>query len=222
MVLILVFLGPPGAGKGTIAQRIAEKLGLKHIATGDLLRKEVALNTELGQKARPIMLRGELVPDELVTAVLEERLGQKDVKGGFILDGYPRTIGQVGLLEGILKKDGKKLSAVLYISARDDTIIRRLSNRRQCKKCGKVYNLVTMPPKEAGKCDVCGGELFQRADDQPETIKNRLEVYEERTRPIIEHYREKGLLREVDCDGPLEENLKNVAAALQGIKTASS
>ncbi len=213
----LVFLGPPGAGKGTIANRIAAKFNLPHISTGDLLRKEVAAETEVGKKAKGEMLRGELVNDELVTAVLRKRLSQGDAAKGFILDGYPRTMKQVELLENALKEIGEKLDVVLHIDASQKTIIKRLSNRRQCKRCGKLYNLVSLPPKNKGRCDVCQGELFQRKDDEQEAIKKRLQAYGQRTKPIISYYKEKGLLREVDCNGEIEENLLNAEEALKGI-----
>ena len=214
MPLNLVFLGPPGAGKGTIASRVCQKLGISHIATGDLLRKEIGLGSKFGKKAGPIMNKGELVADKLVTEVLRKRLAEE--KGeGFILDGYPRTLKQVDLLEDLLQELGVELDAVFYTHASEETIVERLGNRRQCSKCSTVYNLTTLPPKDASKCDKCGAELFQREDDKPELVRKRLQIYKEKTEPIIDYYSKNELLRKVDCNGSLEENMQNVYKLLE-------
>lgn len=192
----IVLLGPPGAGKGTQAALLAERLGLRHISTGEILREEVEHGTELGRKARAYMDRGELVPDELVIAMLRGRL---DSDSGFILDGFPRTVSQAEALEGLARLD-----RVLNIRLSEEEVVRRLSARRVCKGCGRNYNLISNPPKVAGRCDACGGELFQRDDDKPEVIRRRYQVYEAETAPLKDFYRKRGLLVEVEGARPIE------------------
>ncbi|MFA4855000.1 MAG: adenylate kinase [archaeon] len=218
MVLRLVFLGPPGAGKGTIAQRLCESHGLTQISTGDLLREEAASGTELGNKLKAIMASGQYADDCLVAQLVENKLRALGKKKGFILDGFPRTSAQAEMLEGILEKLGLKLSAAFDVEASDKTIIERLSGRRSCGKCGKIYHVKNIPPKVAGKCDACGSSLVQRDDDKPETVKKRLETYREKTAPLVKYYREKGLLKVIDANGEIEENMKNVKKTLRGIE----
>jgi len=186
----IILLGPPGAGKGTQAKRIVEKTGLLHLSTGDILRDEVARGTELGKQAKAYMDRGDLVPDELIIGMIRGRIENAD---GFILDGFPRTVAQAEALERITPVD-----VVIDIELERDEVIRRLSSRRVCRNCGKIYNLISNPPKLDGKCDACGGELYQRDDDRPEVIENRYDVYTSSTAPLIEFYRSRGLLVEVD------------------------
>ena len=186
----IILLGPPGAGKGTQAKRIVEKTGLLHLSTGDILRDEVARGTELGKQAKAYMDRGDLVPDELIIGMIRGRIENAD---GFILDGFPRTVAQAEALEQITPVD-----VVIDIELERDEVIRRLSSRRVCRNCGKIYNLISNPPKVDGKCDACGGELYQRDDDRPEVIENRYDVYTSSTAPLIEFYRSRGLLVEVD------------------------
>lgn len=192
----IVLLGPPGAGKGTQAALLAERLGLQHISTGEILREEVELKTELGKKAKAYMDRGELVPDELVIEMLRGRL---DSDSGFILDGFPRTVSQAEALEGMVRLD-----RVLNIRLSEEEVVRRLSARRVCKGCGRNYNLIFNPPKVEGRCDACGGELFQRDDDKPEVIRRRYQVYEAETAPLKDFYRKRGLLVEVEGARPIE------------------
>ncbi len=196
-----VFLGPPGVGKGTYASRIAPKLGIAHISTGDMFREEAERGTALGDRIKAIMAKGELVPDEIVIEALKERLKRDDCRHGFILDGFPRTIEQADALGAMFKVD-----AVLNIHMPKDVLIEKISARRVCRECGDIYNVadiqrdgIDMPPmlpKAEGKCDKCGGELYQRADDKPDVIRERLENYEEQTKPLIEYYRKKGILRD--------------------------
>ncbi|MCD6381521.1 MAG: adenylate kinase [Candidatus Aenigmarchaeota archaeon] len=203
----LVLLGPPGSGKGTYSSRLAKELGIPHISTGDLLREEVSKGSELGKKAKEYMDKGELVPNEIVLEILKQRLQQPDCEKGFILDGFPRNLEQAKILDEITEID-----KVIYLDVPDEIIIERLSNRRICKKCGAIYNLKTMPPKVPGKCDICGGELYQREDDKPEVVKNRLVVYRENTTPLINYYKEKGILVEfkIEHEIPVEEGIKKI------------
>ena len=212
MALHLIIFGSPGAGKGTQADRIARKFGVPHIATGDLLRDAVARGTELGVKAREFMERGQLVPDELVVGMIEERLRRLDCKRGFVLDGFPRTLAQAKALDEILKKLEARIDAVINLETSEGEIVKRLSNRRVCRVCGAVYHLIFNPPKNSERCDRCGGELYQREDDREEVIKRRIQVYQMQTRSIIEYYQERGVLITVDGN-------RSIGKLLEGIKS---
>ncbi|MBE8540306.1 adenylate kinase [Geoglobus acetivorans] len=214
----LILLGPPGAGKGTQAKRIVEKYGIPQISTGDMLRDAVAKGTELGKKAKEYMDKGELVPDEVVIGIVKERLMQPDCENGFILDGFPRTINQAEALDDILDEMNRKIDAVINIAVPDEEILKRIVYRRICKECGAVYNLIYSPPKVDGKCDKCGGDLYQRDDDKEETVKERLRVYREQTAPLIDYYSRKGSLQNVDGTKNIEEVWSQIVALLEGIK----
>ncbi len=193
-----IFLGAPGAGKGTQAELLSWKLNIPHISTGDILRDEVKKGTLLGEKVMAFMSKGELVPDGLILEVVKKRLKEKDCKEGFILDGFPRTLVQAESLDKLLNEIDKKIDRVIKIKVSDETIIKRLSARLVCELCGADYNLETRSPKEAGRCDLCGGELEQRIDDKKEVILNRLEVYERQTQPLESYYQGQGKLIEID------------------------
>lgn len=194
----LILLGPPGAGKGTQAARITEKYNIPQISTGDIFREHIKKGTELGQKAQEYMNRGELVPDCLVITIAIKRIKEPDCKNGFLFDGFPRTIEQAQALDDYLARYHKKIDHVLYVYAEPELIMKRMSGRVVCRNCGASYHIITLPPKKEGICDLCGGELFHREDDKPETVKHRMEVYEAQTRPLIEYYKEKGLLVPLD------------------------
>jgi adenylate kinase len=196
----LILLGPPGAGKGTQAVRLAELLGVPSISTGDLLRDHVQLGTALGRKARAYMDRGEYVPDDLVVAMVLERLEDPDAQKGFILDGFPRTVAQAESLEGSLAEGGRPLSAVLVFRIGDETAIKRLSGRWTCPACKRTYNVHFKPPVDDRLCDADGTPLTRRSDDDEITVRRRLEVYREETEPLVTFYRRRGLLREVDAE----------------------
>jgi adenylate kinase len=210
----LVLLGPPGAGKGTQAERLVDDFELPYYSTGNILRDAVEQETELGLKAKEFMDAGDLVPDELICAVIEERLDSGEADDGFLLDGFPRTVGQAEMLESALDKRGRSLTAVLLIDAPDDEVVRRLSGRRTCVKNGHVYHVEFDPPKNEGVCDQDGSRLVQRDDDKPETVKKRLEVYHEQTEPLIEWYEERGLLRRFDGTRSPEEVHSHIRATL--------
>jgi adenylate kinase len=216
--MIIVLLGPPGAGKGTHAKALGIRLGLAHISTGDILRQNVAGNTPLGQQARDYMSRGALVPDELVTRMLIERFAEPDIKKGFILDGYPRTIKQAEDLDGILKTKNTAINFALYLDTSDAVIIQRLSGRRICPKCGAIFHLTNMPPKQDMLCDHCGTALYQRNDDKEETIKKRIEVYQQESAPLIDYYRAKQKLRRLNADGAAEVILEEIVRMSQGLE----
>jgi adenylate kinase len=190
----LIIFGPPGAGKGTYAAKIAQKLRISVISTGDIFREEVQRNTELGKKVAEFLRRGDLVPDAIVTDVLAKKIRMPESKQGFILDGYPRTIEQAKSLDTITKID-----AIIRLLVPEWIIIERLSNRRVCKKCGAIYNLKYLKPKKPGVCDKCGGNLFQREDDKPKVIRERLKVYEAQTQPLIEYYKDKLPILSIEC-----------------------
>ena len=190
----IILLGPPGAGKGTYASRLTMRLKIPHISTGDMVRDEIKAKTDIGKAIKEYSDRGELVPDEIIINLLKKRIEQSDCKGGFILDGFPRTLSQVEALEGITPIDH-----VININVLDDIIIQRLSNRLICKRCGAIYNRLTLKPERDGICDKCGGELYTREDDKPEVVQERLNIYREQTEPLTDYYRERGLLKDVSC-----------------------
>lgn len=205
--MILVFLGPPGAGKGTQAKLLSQRMGFLHLSTGDLLREAVKNQTPLGRKAKEYMDRGELVPDELIVQLIEETL-PKD--GNVILDGFPRTVNQALALEEMLKVKGEKISKVLFFDVPDEVIVDRLSGRRVCSKCGAVYHVKYNPPKVEGVCDLCGGTLVQRNDDKEEVVRKRLEVYRKQTQPLVEFYQERGIIYKLDAGKGVEELFEEV------------
>lgn len=211
----LVLLGPPGAGKGTHARILSEEYGAAHLATGDILRRHIREQTELGKRAKKIIDRGELVSDQLVNELMARELEELGESRGVILDGYPRTVGQAEALDGFLSRRKESLTSALYFKTSVEVIIDRLSGRRACPRCGANYHIRNIPPKTEGICDRCGEKLVLRKDDQPETVRHRLEVYEKETAPLLEYYRKRGLLDEVpgDYDVPrLQEVLKQMLA----------
>jgi adenylate kinase len=212
--LNLVLLGPPGAGKGTQAERLVEDFGLPYYATGIILREAVAQGTELGNEARGYMDNGELVPDELINNVIAERLDSGEADDGFLLDGFPRTIGQAEMLEETLNGRGRELTAALLIEVSDEDVVQRLSGRRTCAKGGHVYHVDFDPPKNEGVCDQDGSRLIQRDDDKPETVRKRLSVYHDQTEPLIEWYGDKGLLRRFDGTRTPDEVHDRIRATL--------
>ena len=194
----LILLGPPGAGKGTQATRIVEKYKVPNISTGDIFRENIKNNTSLGQKAQEYMNKGELVPDQLVVDIALDRLGKDDCKNGFLLDGFPRTVFQAEALDKFLKDKGKGIDLVINIEVEDKMLIERLDARRVCPTCAATYNVIGMPPKKEGICDKCNDTLIQRKDDKKETVGNRIKVYHEQTSPLIDYYKEKGLIKDFD------------------------
>ena len=206
----IILLGPPGAGKGTVAKVLTRYDGSVQISTGDILRSAVAEGTELGKQAETAMKAGNLVTDELVMGIMEQRLQQDDCKKGYLLDGFPRTIPQAQALQALLQKLGEKLDAVLELDIARDVIIERLTTRRTCTNCGEIYNIKSKPPKLEGICDVCGSEIVQRDDETETAISNRLQVYSDQTAPLADFYRQQGLLLSVQTSdsGPVLEALK--------------
>ncbi len=214
----IILLGEPGAGKGTYSAEMVKKYGIPQISTGDMLRAAVKAGTTLGRQAQEFMKKGELVPDSVVIGLIRERIQQSDATQGFILDGFPRTVPQAESLEKTLEGMGITLSTVLKIEVSKALLLKRLTGRRVCPNCGATYNIDTMRPQKEGICDKCGKELVQRPDDRPETIENRLTIYQKDTAPLIEFYEKKGLLKRVDCEGEYEEVLERLFSALE--KTA--
>jgi len=214
MLKCIVLLGPPGAGKGTQAQVVAEKLGSVHISSGDLFREHLRNNSELGQQARSYIDCGELVPDDLTISMVRERLSLEDCQSGALLDGFPRTPAQAEALADVLEDLDGEVSSVPYISVSTEVLIARLSGRWTCKEAGHIYHELHNPPKTAGICDYDGSELYQREDDKVETVKRRIQVYLNQTEPLIEYYRDRGLLVEVEGDQPINEVTESLFMAL--------
>lgn len=198
LLMKIIMLGAPGAGKGTQAKKIAEKYTIPHISTGDIFRANIKNGTELGQKAKTYMDQGLLVPDELVVDLVVDRLKQEDCSNGYVLDGFPRTIPQAEALDQALAAIHEAVDYAINVEVPDENIVSRMSGRRACVNCGGTYHIVTVPPKHEGICDVCGGKLILRDDDAPETVQKRLKVYHEQTQPLIDYYAKKNILKEVD------------------------
>lgn len=217
MARFIVLLGPPGAGKGTQAKIIAEKHGLVHVSSGDLFRENLKAQTELGQKAQTFMNRGELVPDDVTIAMIRERLNCPDCKNGALLDGFPRTPAQADALNEMLKEFHGKVDLVPYISVPSEVLVERLGGRWTCRAAGHVYHEKFNPPIKAGVCDFDGSELYQRDDDKPETVARRIKVYFEQTSPLIEYYRSRGLLAEIDGTLPIDEVTVKMLAAIEKV-----
>jgi adenylate kinase len=211
----LVLVGPPGAGKGTQAQFISSNLSIPKISTGDIFRYNVSTGTELGRQAKAFMDKGDLVPDEVTIAMVSSRLQEDDAQVGFLLDGFPRNVPQAETLKKMLAEWDARLDIVLELVVDDDEVVRRLSGRRTCRKCGRIWHVVFDPPARQGICDECGGELFQRDDDQEETIRHRLDVYQQQTRPLIAYYADDGTLLGIDATGPVEEITDRAMSALR-------
>jgi adenylate kinase len=210
----VIFLGPPGAGKGTQAMRIAQAYGVPHLSTGDMLREHVSRGTELGRQAKPIMERGELVPDEIVLGMVEERISRPDCANGFVFDGFPRTLPQAQALDRILERRRFGRPVVIHLVVDYDGLLKRLTGRRTCSVGGEIYNIYEHPPKVADRCDNDGGELIQRPDDRPEVIRERLNAYDRQTKPLVEYYRQRGVLEEVNGSAGIDEVNSAVVAVL--------
>jgi adenylate kinase len=214
----LVLMGLPGAGKGTQAEKIVNKYGIPHISTGDMFRAAMKEETELGLKAKSYMDKGELVPDEVTIGIVRERLSKQDCESGFLLDGFPRTVPQAEALEEILSDLNKKIDYVINIDVDQDILMERLTGRRICKNCGATYHLVFNPPAKENVCDRCGGELYQRADDNAETVQTRLEVNIKQSQPLLNFYESKGYLRNIDGQQDIKKVFADVDQLLGGLK----
>ncbi|WP_022670793.1 adenylate kinase [Hippea alviniae] len=212
--MILILLGAPGVGKGTQGVLISKEYGIPQISTGDILRKEVKEETELGKKAKQYMDKGELVPDDIIIDMMEKRIKEDDCKNGFILDGFPRTTTQAEAFDEMLKKNSLSLDKVLLIDVPEEEIVERLTGRRVCPNCGAVYHIKNNPPKQEGICDKCGSKLIQRDDDTEEVVRNRLEVYKKSTMPLVEYYEKQGKLVKIDGTGRIEEIFERIKKAL--------
>ena len=213
-MLRTILLGPPGAGKGTQAVKIVEKYGVPHISTGDIFRENIKNGTELGKKAQEYMNKGELVPDDLVIDLATSRLLEPDCANGFLLDGFPRTVYQAEKLDEVLAAHDSKIDVVLDIAVEKEELITRLTGRRVCKTCGASFHVVSVPPKQEGICDFCGGELIQRADDNLETVTNRIEVYEAQTMPLVDYYENAGNIAHINGAASLEDVFGDIVKAI--------
>lgn len=214
MGLNLIMLGAPGSGKGTQAQCVSQKYKIPQISTGDILRSAVSMGTEMGLKAKSYMEQGKLVPDEVVVGIVKDRLRGSDCLRGFVLDGFPRTVMQAEALAAVLRNMERRLTHVFSIEVDREELIKRLSGRRTCRNCQTMYHLRYNPPKKEGVCDICGGELYQREDDKEETIKARLEIYDDQTAPLVEYYQRRGLLRPIDGVGEVDEIFKRIVQVI--------
>jgi adenylate kinase len=211
--LRVIFLGPPGAGKGTQAQALAKEWGVPHVATGDMLREAVAAQAPLGLEAKRHMDAGALVPDDVVIGLVGERLTQPDARAGVVLDGFPRTVAQAEALDALFARTGLTLDRVIFFDVSRAELLRRLTGRRVCRACGRTFHLVSAPPKVAGKCDVCGGELYQRTDDSEATVGTRLDVYEKQTSPLLDYYRSRNLLATIAGEGSVAQVAEAIRSA---------
>jgi adenylate kinase len=210
----LIFLGPPGAGKGTQARLVARRVGIPQISTGDILREAIAAKTRLGLEAQRYVSSGELVPDAVMIEIVAERVQQPDTVGGFILDGFPRTIAQAEALDAVLARLDRHLDRVVYFAASDATLIRRLAGRRVCRAAGHIYNIDSSPPESPGVCDIDGSPLYAREDDRPDTVRRRLVVYQEQTEPLLAFYQNRGLFTTIDAEGDVEETYRKLSGTL--------
>ena len=213
----LVLMGLPGAGKGTQAEKIVAAYGIPHISTGDMFRAAMREGTPLGLQAKQYMDRGDLVPDEVTIGIVRERLSKDDCQNGFLLDGFPRTVAQAEALETMLADIGRKLDYVIHIDVRQDVLMERLTGRRICRNCGATYHLVFHPPAKPGVCDKCGGELYQRADDNEATVANRLEVNMKQMKPLVDFYEQKGYLRNINGEQDMEKVFADIRELLGGL-----
>lgn len=214
----VIFLGPPGAGKGTQAKELAEKHGVPHLSTGDMLREHVSQGTPLGLEARPIMARGDLVPDSLILKMIRERIERPDCSHGFVFDGFPRTVAQAQYLSVLLRTHGYRAALVVYFAIDPALVLRRITGRRMCKLGGEIYNIYERPPKVEGRCDNDGGELEQRPDDREEIVGPRLQAYEKQTKPLVAYYRRLGRLHDVDAAKSVEEVTQRILEIVRGAR----
>lgn len=219
MALVLVFMGPPGAGKSTMAKKLVSDYGLAHFSTGDIIREKIASDPEFKAEFEALIKAGKLLDDERTKQLLLEKIKASDISNGFILDGYPRTVNQAKDLEEILKELGLELNGVIYFSLPEDVAVERLTQRLQCPKCGKIYNLASVRPKVDNICDDCGAKLVARSDDEAESIRTRFREYEAKTKPVVEYYREQGLLYEIDVNDTVEANYKKLKDLVEKIKS---
>ncbi len=210
----LILLGPPGAGKGTQAKMLMDKYDIPQISTGDILRAAVKDGTEMGRQAKEYMDAGKLVPDEVIIGIVKDRLKEDDCQNGYMLDGFPRTVPQAEALDAMLKEMDSKIDHVISIEVPDEELIERLTGRRTCRECGSGFHLKFDPPKTEGVCDKCGGELYQRDDDNVETVTNRLKVYKDQTQPLIDYYQGQGLIRPIDGMGGIKEIFERIVEVL--------
>ncbi|TDM02370.1 adenylate kinase [Macrococcus carouselicus] len=213
----IILMGLPGAGKGTQASEIIKKYPIPHISTGDMFRAAIKNGTPLGKEAKSFMDKGELVPDEVTIGIVKERLAEEDAKKGFLLDGFPRTVEQAAALNQMLEETGRKIEAVINIEVQEEELMNRLTGRRICETCGTTYHLVFNPPKVEGICDLDGGKLYQREDDNPETVANRLSVNIKQTQPLLDFYREQGVLRNIDGSREIQEVTGDVESILTNL-----
>lgn len=218
----IVFLGAPGAGKGTQARLLAEKFGIPQISTGDILRAAVKAGTPLGLEAKRYMDAGNLVPDETMCGLIKDRLAEPDAQAGFLLDGFPRTEAQADSLDATLAEIGKPLQLAIDLVVPEDELIARLTGRRVCRECGASFHVMFNPPAQEGTCDMCKGELYQRVDDAADTVKNRLEVYTRQTAPITAHYAKAGILKTVDGNRPMDEVQRDLVTLVESLKVTQS